>query len=191
MVIYETDTDRTLVWNASAWVAPNSTTANPPGLELVKTQTIGTGVSTVTVSNVFSSSYANYKIVVSDGVASGNTTLRLTLGSTTTGYAYVIIYGNNSTASGNALYIGAQSDASWLYAGYGTVNTLSMNVDLLAPFAAKRTVINAGYVETVVPASAGIFNGLLNNNTSYTAFTITGNTGTFTGGTIRVYGYRN
>jgi hypothetical protein len=33
--------------------------------------------------------------------------------------------------------------------------------------------------------------GFLNNTTSYTAFTFTPSSGTLTGGTIRVYGYRN
>jgi hypothetical protein len=33
--------------------------------------------------------------------------------------------------------------------------------------------------------------GFLNDSTAYTAFTFTANTGTWTGGTIRVYGLQN
>jgi len=33
--------------------------------------------------------------------------------------------------------------------------------------------------------------GYVNNTTQYTAFTISPSSGTLTGGTIRVYGYRN
>jgi hypothetical protein len=36
----------------------------------------------------------------------------------------------------------------------------------------------------------GVFGGYLNDATSYTAFTITASSGTMTGGTITVYGYR-
>jgi hypothetical protein len=37
----------------------------------------------------------------------------------------------------------------------------------------------------------GTVSGMLNNTTSYTAFTITPSSGTMTGGTVRVYGYAN
>jgi hypothetical protein len=41
-----------------------------PALTLIKTQTIGTAVSSVTVTGAFSTTYDNYKIIVSGGVAS-------------------------------------------------------------------------------------------------------------------------
>ena len=52
-VIFQKDTDQLLVWNGTAWVIPNQTTQNPEGLELVKTQTIGTSVSSISVTSVF------------------------------------------------------------------------------------------------------------------------------------------
>ena len=71
-VIYETDTDKTLVWNGTGWVFLSTSRANPGGLDLVKTQTIGSAVSTVTVSDVFSATYDNYLITINGG--SGSTT---------------------------------------------------------------------------------------------------------------------
>jgi len=59
---------------------------NAVGLWLVKTQTIGTGVSSVAVTSAFSTNYDTYRIVVSGGVATNTDVMRLTLGSTTTGY---------------------------------------------------------------------------------------------------------
>jgi hypothetical protein len=45
--------------------------ANPPGgLTLISTTTIGTTVSSITVSGAFSATYDNYKIVVSGGTGS-------------------------------------------------------------------------------------------------------------------------
>jgi hypothetical protein len=76
------DTNATQFYDGSSW--------NPvgvaPGLVLISTTTIGTTVASVTVSGAFSATYDNYKIIVSGGVGSTNITLRLKLGSTTTGY---------------------------------------------------------------------------------------------------------
>ena len=41
---------------------------NAIGLWLVKSQTVGTGVSSVTVSNAFSADFDNYRIIYSGGV---------------------------------------------------------------------------------------------------------------------------
>ena len=46
------------------------------GLVFIKSQTIGSGVSSVTVTNVFSSTFENYKVVTTGIAASGSATLR-------------------------------------------------------------------------------------------------------------------
>jgi len=182
-VIYETDTDKTLVYNGSAWVYLSTSRANPSGLDLIKTQTIGSAVSSVTVSDVFSSTYDNYKIMVTAGSSSASVDMWMTLGSTSTGYYYGLNYNIfNSTASAT----GASNAAKWAYAGSSTGTSISINADLLSPFLNEYTffssiVTSDGYV--------GTGGGLLGNTTSYTAFTITPSSGTLTGGTIAVYGY--
>lgn len=60
-MIYETDTDRTLVWNNSAWVMPNSPAQNPSGLELISSSEFS-GALIVYANNVFSSTYDYYTI---------------------------------------------------------------------------------------------------------------------------------
>jgi hypothetical protein len=62
-VIYETDTDKTLVWNGSAWVFLSTSTANPIGLELIKAETAFTTQTSITADSVFSSTYTNYRIL--------------------------------------------------------------------------------------------------------------------------------
>lgn len=57
--IFETDTNRVLFYDNSAWVMV-ADTDQPPGLQLVKTQTVGTGVSSVVVTDAFSADFDNY-----------------------------------------------------------------------------------------------------------------------------------
>jgi hypothetical protein len=159
------------------------------GSWLVKKQTIGTAVSSVTVSDAFTADYTNYRIIVSGGVASTNSDLRLTLGSTVAGYYYALTYSTYTTAT--ALSVRAANAASWAFAGQGTTDTLSMDVNIQTPFETKRSVIRGNYISTATDGAAGIFGGYLADNTSYTALTITPSTGTITGGTIFVYGLRD
>jgi hypothetical protein len=65
-----------------------------------------------------------------------------------------------------------------------------MVLDLTNPYNSTIThVFSAIYADA---GNAGTKRGYLANTTSYTAFTlIVGNTVSISGGTIRVYGYRN
>lgn len=72
-VIYETDTAKTLVWNGSAWVYLSTSTANPPGLELVKTATVTNATDSGTAfRSIFTSSYTSYRIFCSTITALSN-----------------------------------------------------------------------------------------------------------------------
>ena len=159
-----------------------------PGLVLIKSQTIGSAVSSVTVSDVFSANYENYKIIISGGVASATTVLQTQLGTTATGYYYG---GDARTYAGASLNIQAANTTNW-YAGEGSVNTLEMDIIVKNPFTAKNTTFTGQFSPARTDAYWIAVGGYLANTTSYTAFTITPNGGaTLTGGTIRVYGYRN
>jgi hypothetical protein len=72
--------------------------------------------------------------------------------------------------------------------GSSGTNGLQMKCDVLSPFLAKNTRVQGFGGQTT--AYVGWANGLLDNTTQYTAFDIVSG-GTLTGGTIRVYGYRN
>jgi hypothetical protein len=161
---------------------------NAVGLWLVKTQTVGSGVASVTVTGAFSADYDNYKITYDGGTGTTLISLSLKLGASTTGY-YAI---TNYAAYNNNLVplSGGDNNASlWNTVGYATTGHTEMCLDLLSPFLAKRTSLcNAAWCAETV---AGSSNGLHQVSTSYTDFTIGVNTGTISGGTIRVYGYRN
>jgi hypothetical protein len=186
-VIFQKDTDQLLVWNGTAWVIPNQTTQNPEGLELIKTQTIGSAVSSVEVTNAFSSTYDNYLITVNGGVGSGTTVMRIVLGATVTNYHYVYSYSDYiSTAAAE----GGKTATLWNYVGNVSGDGLNAFIKLFSPNLAKETKIVAESVGNGTQY-IGSQRGSLFNTTQYTSFTLSVPTGTMTGGTIRVYGYRN
>ena len=172
------------------WQAP----AGGAGLTLVKTQTIGSAVSTVTVTDAFSTTYDNYKIIISGGVASGSSGLHFKLGATVTGYYTVGLYQYAHTGVGA---ISTDKQANYTeFVGMGTasVNSLNNNIEIGMPFLAKPTVIRNIDIRTLsTDAVAEYYQGFLDNTTSYTDFTIFPGSGgtTLTGGTIKVYGYAN
>jgi hypothetical protein len=162
---------------------------NAVGLWLVKTQTIGTAVSSVTVSDAFSANYDNYKIVVSGGVGSTSAAIGLRLGGSTTGYYAGLVFMLYSAAATSAA--GTNNGALWTYAGIGTTNSIAANIELFNPFNAKTTSISNSYMDNSTAGAGGNNNGFHNSAVSYTAFTLVAGAGTLTGGTIRVYGMRN
>jgi hypothetical protein len=157
------------------------------GLVYVKSQTVGTGVSTVTVSSAFSTDYDNYCIIYTGGVMSLTAQLSMTLGSTASSYYNSIIYCLYST--GAVLGIGNNNAAAWTYIGYGSTTSVMVVCDLYQPFLTKNTLMSSPHVQ-FAGGVGGTNQGILLDTTSYTSFTITTTGGTLTGGTITVYGYR-
>jgi hypothetical protein len=159
------------------------------GLWLVKSQTIGSGVSSVTVTDAFSADYENYKIIVTGGAGSIVATLNMTLGATVTGYYFGGTSLSYATATSTA--INGSNVASFIRTGVTTANGHNGEIELFSPNLPTRTGCNARYVQLDTAGNTVISGGFLNNNTQYTDFTLTMSSGTMTGGIIRVYGYRN
>jgi len=156
------------------------------GLVYVKQQTIGNGVTSVTVSDAFSATYDNYKIFISGGTSSAQTSIDLVLGSSTGTYYGGLMYTNYSTGavSGGAI----NNASSFIYAGGADINSLNLNLELQNPFLTKYTNIQAltvGY--SLVKGAA---HGDHETAASYTSFKLAPYSGTLTGGIIYVYGYR-
>jgi hypothetical protein len=160
------------------------------GLTLISATTIGSAVSSVTVSGAFSATYDYYKITISGGTGSVNDEqLGLKLGSTATGY-YNAFVGANYAPDATGTYSGNSTNSGTSFNAVGRVMTdgLNLNMELNGPFLAKRTIVSG----TMTSVNVGrVYSGYLDGTTSYTAFTITPASGTITGGTIRVYGYAN
>jgi hypothetical protein len=158
------------------------------GLWLVKTQTIGTAVPSVTVTSAFSADYDTYKIVVNSGVGSTAANIGFTLGASATGYYSGGAVYNYATAGG--VVTNDNNAASWSRAGQMDTGAINLDITVIDPFLAKITKTNWWYALPSTTANGGMSAGFHNVATSYSAFTITCGSGTMTGGTIRVYGYR-
>ena len=174
-------------YDGSGWV--RMIPAPTGGLVLISATTIGSAVSAVTVSDAFSSTYDNYLITVSGGVASTNNSLVLTLGATVTGY----YYSGSSIAYSATTYTGTngQNAANWGDSVRGSTNSLNGQIFLYGPNLAKNTHFSSIGTRSDTGGGTNMLQGYLANTTQYTAFTLTTNTGTVTGGTIRVYGFQN
>ena len=167
---------------AGFWVVTPSGATN--GTVSNNKVTIGSGVSSVTVSGVFSSAYENYRIIVSGGVGSTSTGVQMTLGSAATNYNWGILYTLYSPPAAAAL-AGAVA-TSFQYVGRVTTSAISCMIEVLGPNLAKPTYVSAPYM---AQDAVGITNGCQTDTTQFTAFTLAPQAGTFTGGTITVYGY--
>jgi len=174
-------TNTTQYYDGAAWQAVGAS-----ALTLISATTIGTTVSSVTVSSAFSATYDYYKVVVIGGVMSTSTNIKLTFGATATGYYAFVARG---LATGSTDFTGDNNATSFTRAGAGSTNSFFMDVNIGDPFATKLTKIDATLITLATNGSYGKVAGFLNDSTSYTAFTITPDGGTITGGAVYVYGY--
>lgn len=157
------------------------------GLWLISTTTIGSGVTSVPVNNCFSSNYDNYRIEIYADSSNGTASHELQLNGNTTNY-----YINGSIYAWTSATITGYGPAvrtNWvLDANTGASSSSYVTVELKNPFATRRTF---GYSFGQAANGNSMFNLLNINTTSSTGFTLSKAGNTMTGGTIRVYGYRN
>jgi hypothetical protein len=181
---YLEDSNTTQYYDGAAW----QPVGVAPGLVLVKSQTIGTTVSTVAVTDAFSASYDNYFITINDGISSTGGVLTFILTGSTTGYYATrlgIVY------SGSASSFGSDNNAASVSnIGVSQTSGLYAAINVSNPFIAKPAY--GTYSLQNSDSTIGVL-GFWNHrvSTSFTGFTIAPSTGTITGGTIRVYGYAN
>jgi hypothetical protein len=113
----------------------------------------------------------------------------MTLGASAASYYSSVTYSAYTGSNGNFGY----NNLAYWQAGQAQVNGNSVALDVHRPFLAERTFMQGSIVSMNTSAFGyqGHLGGFHNVATSYSAFTLTISTGNFTGGTIRVYGYRN
>ncbi len=153
------------------------------GLVFVKSQTIGSAVSSVTVTNAFNSTYDNYFVQLSGGVGNTPQAIAMKLGASATGYYTALWYVTYATAAGTGAT--TNNGATWGYVGESNTNQNSVAIILQSPNLAKFTNYSGAYIGSV----SGWVSGYHGVATAYTDFTLSV-AGTMTGGTIDIYGYR-
>lgn len=181
--------------NLTAGQVLNASTVNTyminSGLVYVTQVTVGSGVSSVNITSCFSSTYDNYVLSYS-GLAVSNSgvplTLKLLSGTTPTTSGF---YGNTyytSTGVGGSISNAATSNAAFTEGPSVTTAYLNAGVvQIQNPFLAQATQFQySGNDNTFWRLGSSYHNA----NTSYNGIQLVPWTGTFTGGTITIYGYR-
>jgi hypothetical protein len=185
---YLEDSNIVQYYDGSSWATVGPATSG--ALVLVKSETVGTGVSSVTVTGAFSATYVSYRIGFQDvefntGNDNINVQLRTGGSTSTTGYSNALVY---SLYSGGGVTAAVSSNGTqWNGVGRAqlTNEKCSFAFDLLGPYLASRTRFTSVVVGQDLAGSNG---GFHNSATSYDeiVFTVSG---TMTGGTIKIYGY--
>lgn len=202
-MIYETDTNKVLVYNGSSWKeisdldsanglsASGQDKLDDVGLDIIATQTF-TSVSSVSVNDVFTSTYRNYKVNIVD-----------IEGSTNVAYSFRM-RASGSDASGSNTYVqrGLTSINSALTNLASSLNLGNVgdavnnekiawaSMEFKNPQVAQATnVITQSYSRTSLDDGFYIIGCRHTPTTSYDGFSLFTNTGTFSG-RLSVYGYR-
>ena len=164
---------------------------NAVGMWLVKTQAVGAGVSSVPVTNCFSADYDNYKITYTGGTGNTFQDISMILGATTSGYYWTDTATSYVNGAVSGLGSNTTSNAYWRV-GKVTTGGAVVNMDITCPFVAGVRPFFNSIGSFATSTGTGVMNaGFLDNGSSYTGFTLNPIGSTLTGGTIRVYGYRN
>jgi hypothetical protein len=174
-------------YTGSAWQTPY-------GLTLLATAPLS-GASTQ-VTNVFSATYDNYLLVVSNVSATGDANLNFRVGTSDAFYYHSAWSASPSysTASGDVQFLNAANTTGFVTGiivpssagerGGGQINIHNPFIVGTTTFAAQGTDPRA--------AGASRYNsGFHNSATSFTGFTLLITGATFSAGTVKVYGYRN
>jgi hypothetical protein len=157
-----------------------------PGLRLIKKQTIGSAVASVTVTAAFSATYENYLVkVVGNGSSASSVLFFRINGSTGTSYqsvGYIVNYASN-TLTGNGPAINSNGFRANEMSSAGNN---SCEIEIYRPFTVTQT---SAISHSVSDAGGSSYHHRDTNAASSTDFTIAPSSGTISFGTIYVYGY--
>jgi hypothetical protein len=151
----------------------------------------------VTVTSAFSSTYDAYQLVFSNIRSSSGQNTQLQMGTTNTGYYHteIVCSGSYATASGNAQFSNTNNGAQFTTGIISATTTNEISggiVNVINPFLTTSTILQSLGVDAR-PGGLGprTNTGFHNAATSFTSFTVLCGGGSFTSGTVRVYGLRN
>jgi hypothetical protein len=164
---------------------------NKIGMWLVKTQTVGSAVSSVSVTSAFLGDYNNYKIIYEGGVSSVSAVLFRMQLSSITGASYYSSGMQQTAISPTVVTTNAAASTVWTL-GYTGNQFMRWEMDLANPNAAgagKTANIKYACYDTS-NSYGGTSAHWLISTAGTTGFTLSPASGTISGGSIYVYGYR-
>ncbi len=169
----------------------NASDMNGVGLWLVKSQTVGTGVASVVVTGAFSSDYNNYFVTWTAGTGSvGGAQLRIAF-NVDTGNNY---YSNIITQTAGLAAVNGQAFGAlvgFTVVGYVDTGDTSLSLTINNPNRALNTNFYGSFNCLGGSSQVGTVGGWSIGTGANTGFTFYPSSGTISGGTIRVYGFRN
>ena len=167
------------------------TSSLEPGLVLLNTTSF-TGVSSVSINDVFSANYDHYQIVVNvSGSAFQTGSIRLRVSGADDSNAVYDYSGQYMSSASNVwqnIGVGA-NQTNWLGFMYGTNGLQYNKINIHNPFSTNRTLF---YGETHEPGAGNLMvirSGQFRNTTSFTGISFIQSGGTTFTGSIQVYGY--
>jgi hypothetical protein len=159
---------------------------NAIGLWLVKSQAVGSGVASVTITDAFSSQFDNYRVIFANGISGANDNAISISFAPVASHFGSMRYDSFTGSGSGTLFTNAQT---FIYLGLsGTAGQQSLVFDVFAPFLTQFTKVTAMLTSNLYTGYSG---GVYAQNTSNSGFTLIAPAGGFTGGTVKVYGYRN
>jgi hypothetical protein len=188
MISYLDNTNQVEYYSGSTWasIAPVST----QGLTLLNTTSFS-GVSSQSINDVFSATYTSYKVLIRLSAASALTNVflryRVSGADNSTGnYFYMANYDNYT--SGTTPFTAASATQFNLYQRNTSVQS-SNDLTFNNPFVSeKKTIIGTAFSENNSVGFGGGWAGFFNATTSFTGFSLIGESGTLTGN-LAVYGF--
>jgi hypothetical protein len=176
--------------DAPEWATPATSTS---GLTFI-TKSTASAVSSHTISNCFTSTYTNYRIVFNISAVSLTTndiTLQLSVGgvATTSNYSNQRLFGNNTSAFADTDNRGTDE---WDFSFWSSESASSPfgSIEIGNPQIAANSTYNSFVYSRRTSQQYLMFNGgLLADSTQYDGIKILGANGTFSGD-FYVYGYQ-
>ncbi len=154
---------------------------------------IFTSASTISLNDVFSATYDNYKIILTCiGSAAGDVNFRVRVAGADNSASNYVYGGMERISTGtNTTGLASTGTTSWPLLRYDTGSRGGVSqIDIFKPFQTIETSMIFGSVgENVTNQEYSWINGQLSVTTSYTGFSLIATVGNITG-EVSVYGYR-
>ena len=192
---YLSSTNVVQQYNGASWETVGPATAG--GLVFITKTTISPAASTVTINGCFTSTYNDYRIILTLNGATDSNKLRmqLTTGGTpvTSGYSAGCFIGDYTSGAPPVINYGYAESGNFVlgYIPNGSSQNANIAFDMYGPQATQKTAIN-GQTTSVWSGAAnagGAVLGFLDSTTSYDGIKILNSANTNMTGTIVVYGY--
>jgi hypothetical protein len=191
-LVFETDTNRLVVFTASGWVYQTATGA--PGLVHITSGSFTSATSVSLPTNTFSATYRNYRIFlqITSLTADSTLTMRLRASGSDNTTANYRTAGVGITSVANTANVTGNAQTSWNFAEQDAgLNGYVLVCDVFSPQVATFTALTAQYgyfAQTPAGYQSVATSNHFDASTQFDSLSFISSTGSLTG-VYRVYGY--